>query len=428
MALPWCGAAPLRALAISPFSFGRSLRHRSQEPVALRNSRAFSGEIQSIAGLLRCLPSRSSLSVNRVIQQSRFRILLLFWMLGCLGVALASLLASYRLVDSEAWRCAFHAQGWAIEFGRILILILFSAYLLGDVFRREAMMLLFGRPAGSRFVAVVRRFTLVLFVAEAIALLCYALFWAPELLREGWPVEKPDWNTYGLPYLAYLPYSVVLYLFTFLPVLVVGLFGSLRDLDQLQRQYRRLKQRLEALLVKAINLRVSQVQGQSRSDGAEAALLAHQEAISNEALYQFGSFCINFLDIYGRYAAVILFWSISIVYEVQIGYQTTLERSRTIGWSGFLVSLGVLLVVSLGYLHYERAYARTSDLLTETARVHPGSGGMDVLEFEQKYSLFHFISRRFLNRHLGVVIALVICLSLPPVSLLLNRIKEVWPG
>jgi hypothetical protein len=209
------------------------------------------------------------------------------------------------------------------------------------------------------------------------------------------------------------------------------LFGSLRDLLSLYRKHRNLTDRLHALLLAAIRLRL----GENSAPGAgaetsddQSLLLARHDAINNETFYQFGAFCIDLLYIYGRYAAVILFWSVSIVYEYQIGYQTTLERSRTIGLSAFLVSSGVLVVVSLGYLYYERAYAKTSEVLIENARNSPESQPLQVLDFEERYSIFNFIAKRFLNRHVGIVVALIICLSLPPVSRLIEEIQRVWPG
>ncbi len=373
-----------------------------------------------------------------MLDQSSCRQLLFRWALVSAAVALASLLASYVLVDSAPWRQAFPANGWLIEFGRILILVFFSVYLLGDVFSRELRMLLSVRPSGSRSIAITRSIALILAVGEIIVLLFYTFFIGPAWLQQAQPVDGAGWRAYVLPYLAYLPYSVVLYLVVFLPVLVVGLFGSLRDLIQLHRKYRNLKRRLTALLAGAIRLRLDRIspsgggqdvplkEGQPVTD--QKLLWARHDIINNETLYQFGAFCIDLLYIYGRYAAVILFWSVSIVYEFQIGYRTTLERSRAIGLSAFLVSLGVLLVISVGYLYYERAYAKTAEVLIENARNSAQSQPLQVLEFEQQYSIFNFISKRFLNRHLGIVVALIICLSLPPVSRLIEEIHRVWPG
>lgn len=363
-----------------------------------------------------------------MIRPARFRYFIVLCALAALVVALASLLISYHLVDSVPWQRAFPENGWLIEFGRVLILILFNIYLLGDVFNREARILLSGRQAGSRSVAFTRRLALFLAVAESIALLLYSLFVGPRWLLEAQPLEGAGWRDTVLPYLAYLPYALVLYLVAFLPVLIVGLFGSLRDLATLHRKHRNLRRRLSWQLISVVNLHVDQPLTALSTDEEKDELLAHHDMINNEALYQFGAFCIDFLGIYGRYAAVILFWSISIVYEYQLGYQTTLERSRAIGLTGFLLALGVLIVISLGYLYYERAYARTSEVLIENARLHPRSEPLGLLEFEEKYSIFNLITKRFASRHLGVVVALIICLSLPPISRLLERIDHVWPG
>ena len=374
---------------------------------------------------------------SEVLDQSRCRHQLIRWALASVVVALASLLASYFLVGSVPWRQAFPENGWLIEFGRILILILFSVYLLGDVFSRELRMLVSRRPSGSRSVAITRALALSLAIAEIIVLVLYTFLIGPGWLEEAQSVDGAGWRDYVLPYLAYLPYAIVLYLIVFLPILVVGLFGSLRDLIHLHRKYRNLKRRLIALLVGAIRLRVDRVapsaggtdpSREQSQPGADPSLAVRHDAINNETFYQFGAFCIDLLNIYGRYAAVILFWSVSIVYEFQIGYRTTLERSRAIGLSAFLVSLGVLIVISLGYLYYERAYAKTCEVLIENARNCPQSEPLEVLEFEEKYSIFNFISKRFLNRHLGIVVALIICLSLPPVSRLIEEIHRVWPG
>jgi hypothetical protein len=366
-----------------------------------------------------------------VLHQSRTHYYLFLWAFGSLGVAFASLLTSYLLVDSEPWSRAFPVNGWLIEFGRLLILVLFSVYLLGDVFSRELRMLVAGHPSCSRSIAITRLVAFILAIAEVVILFLYTFFVGPAWLAEVHSVDGAGWRDYLLPYLAYLPYSIVLYLVVFLPVLVVGLFGSLRDLLSLYRKHRNLTDRLHALLLAAIRLRL----GENSAPGAgaetsddQSLLLARHDAINNETFYQFGAFCIDLLYIYGRYAAVILFWSVSIVYEYQIGYQTTLERSRTIGLSAFLVSSGVLVVVSLGYLYYERAYAKTSEVLIENARNSPESQPLQVLDFEERYSIFNFIAKRFLNRHVGIVVALIICLSLPPVSRLIEEIQRVWPG
>ena len=188
-----------------------------------------------------------------------------------LAVSAASLVCSYLVFTSQAWKVDFgwmlrelpkpgedfHEPfnlGWLIELVRSLIDVIAAVVLLGIVLRTEAAEF-FGlkRVIGWRWewLVLCRIIALALLVFAVVFLIKHHVYDGPNDLanpkRSKWAAQNTPWNQdyqrapklstdprffnfYVLPYLCYLPYTFIIFAVIGIPLATVSLYAAGIDL------------------------------------------------------------------------------------------------------------------------------------------------------------------------------------------------------
>jgi hypothetical protein len=250
--------------------------------------------------------------------------------------------------SSEPWRARYGAHGLAIEAVRLALLLALAGVVVWAAYRPELLLLVRGgetpRDAASR-----RRWLLALggSAATLLIILIYTHTGAGPRELEAWFAahgsaadldDASDRRLYGRPYLAYLPYSLALWIATALPLVALGMLAGARDFSAAE----------------ADRLRFRTVFDEAPRDDDGLIRSEAQERVAR-ALSRYAWSVTEIIRRFSYLATVAL---IVAAYEVRFGASTLSDQAKA--W--VMIAYGVLLLTAvlivLAIIAYEASFSR----------------------------------------------------------------------
>jgi uncharacterized caspase-like protein len=175
-------------------------------------------------------------------------------------ISAISVVASYNLVKSEAWNNRFNETkiGPIIDFCRVCVLLATALVIEGIIFSEEAVLYI-----NSKAFVIQRRLTFVIGFLVLLVVLAQHLYIGPNELCETYNLGKDKY--FGeclLPYMAFLPYSIISYIGIGVPLGSLYIHVILEDCREL-RNKRQIHNDFIKLLMKNPNLTQEQIERHS---------------------------------------------------------------------------------------------------------------------------------------------------------------------
>lgn len=308
-------------------------------------------------------------------------------------VSNSTMVVAYLLPTSMVWRSTFGEFGWVLELIRGSLVALGTAAVLIQVFPYETNRFFRVQRQKPTFLRWIRAGAIVLAALATVIAFYHHLYIGPrylanpasfasnlpdlhELTQTTIPLRSPEYfQEYCLPYLWYLPYSLVNFVCLGIPAVAVGLYASIKNLVIVHN---------------------------AKKDLITSFRNARKEQDSKEVQRQFELFCINFIDIIGKYSALFLIMTVMIVFEYRIGYITQSTIGRIWTWIGYTFASSALLAIFIGFSHYADAFQHCSRQLVRIEG--------EVADFESKHSVPRILNR-ILIRHLSLYLTLALLLA-----------------
>lgn len=333
--------------------------------------------------------------MNKSKLESRFKKIILIYVLICWVVSSSSVIAAYTMSYSSEWREAFGQFGWVIELIRGGLVALGSAAILMQVFPGEGYQFFRFHGRKSQTLTLIRLVAISFVVLGTTYMAWHHFHLGPYYLSNPLvSIEEPiDLNglvnpgisshesryfqIYKIPYLLYFPYSFVNFICLGVPAISVSLYASIKNLSSVSRSKK-------SLLIEFKNIDTSSNQN------------------TKEVCRQFELFCINFIDIIGKYSVLFLIMAVMVIFEYRLGYSTQSLLGKVWTWIGYTLASSALLAIFIGFSQYADAFNKCSRTLINM------KGEID--EFESSHSVPRILNR-ILIRHLSLYIALAILLA-----------------
>jgi ABC-type multidrug transport system fused ATPase/permease subunit len=373
-------------------------------------------------------------------------------------VAFLSLAFSYIWFSSEIWKAVYTPYGWLTELYRLWILIGVSIYLLIGPFQYEFIEIISFKTKKYKPLPLCRNIALALATIGLIVLLGYHFDIGPKDFETGpkylvnicsetseqlkelkldpqsisetcepitnqiiKPGDRKYWESFYRPYIFYLPYSIINFIVILIPLFVIVFYSSIKYFKKLNSLTNDLDEgiRLHHTFMKE-NFPERHVGSYSQK------LLNKCKVISRRINIDFEEFCLNFLTIIGRYAAIFVSASILLFFEYYFGQYTLAQPARKWAYLAYFLFFILVVLIVCGYLYYEKAYKKNVDILHETTQ-YLGAADREILfeKFENDYTVLKFGERVF-RRHVGLWIAIALLIPVITINPVVSEIVEFW--
>ena len=294
-----------------------------------------------------------------------------------LGISFISLWSAYHWVTSPLWQMAFRQRNIEefIELTRTLIYILGSFYLIGMVWKKEAYELMQSQTQ------IVRRWrftflgvgTIVFFLS-----VYYHCYLGPVILNSEYgDGAKTFWQQSFIPYLVYLPYTLVNYNIIALTWVAVSSYGSFKDLSRSFLRTQHLQNKLSELAVDSV-----------QKDFQRIEFTVDRE---------FTKFSTNFISTISRYTIFLLSICVITSFETFWGLETLADTAQDFMLVVYACSVLALIMVLWVFYHYHIAFRKVSIFLFNQHCDHSS--------FELRHN-FQRLFGRILNSHFNLYIFL----------------------
>jgi len=332
--------------------------------------------------------------------------------LTLIGISIVSLWGSYYKYSSAAWQKVYPQWYSVIEFCRTVLIILELLFLIRPYFSQEIKEF-FGltrlKKENKKILFLVRFIMIFISTVASSYVLLHNLSVGPEelanhvkcLSKENLisakqvPPLAEGYQAYYLPYRWYLFYSCVNYIILIFPAISMITYSVVKDL-RILIEYRKIFVEKIRILSEVIDSNISDFLGEKFIKIVEK---------------NFNSFRENFIKTIKRYTIVFLVVAFMFSYDFLIGH-LTLSVKATIG---IIIALGVmfvaLIMILLGYLHYEDAYQEANNLISNI------SLPMNAQDFQRQNNSRSFflqrLSRQFLSLSIGaflIIFSLIVFL------------------
>ncbi|MFG0252518.1 MAG: hypothetical protein ACF8NJ_06555 [Phycisphaerales bacterium JB038] len=330
--------------------------------------------------------------------------------IGLLIIDTVALYFSYGPASSEPWLVEFGSMlaeppeskiapesiGGVYEFLRAALALMAATFTLGSVFRDEFLVLLGLRPAADprrrlRFQIA----SVILAILLCVAVVYYHLVHAPASLQDGpnrwthWrdlePVSTASSADYSRPYRWYMPYSIVGYIFIWLPVCVVAVFAAARDVEQIEKM---------------------------RVASKESPPSDHD--ICHELVSRFDRFAHQYAGILKRYSWLFLFIAAAITFEQAFAWTTLAGGMVILAYASYLaLGLGIIVVL-LTLRWYEEEVSRSTLALLEAK--------CSADQFREQYGATRFLLRAMRGSIALIIGVALIAMFFGPAAKLLNAL------
>jgi ABC-type multidrug transport system fused ATPase/permease subunit len=218
-----------------------------------------------------------------------------------------------------------------------------------------------------------------------------------------------------------LPYSIINFIVILIPLFVIVFYSSIKYFKKLNSLTNDLDEgiRLHHTFMKE-NFPERHVGSYSQK------LLNKCKVISRRINIDFEEFCLNFLTIIGRYAAIFVSASILLFFEYYFGQYTLAQPARKWAYLAYFLFFILVVLIVCGYLYYEKAYKKNVDILHETTQ-YLGAADREILfeKFENDYTVLKFGERVF-RRHVGLWIAIALLIPVITINPVVSEIVEFW--
>lgn len=299
-------------------------------------------------------------------------------------VSFLSLWSSYYWFSSEPWIQAFSqlGSGEIIELMRTVLLIIGTLYFIGIVWKNETFELLKGNGELTRKWR--KAFTIIgIFVFTSS--LFYHLFIGPQALQERYPGYAEEFKTYYLPYILYLPYTLINYNFLALLWVAVSSYGAVKDLTKNLTK-------TNSFIEKLVYI----------EELYKGKLSVDNSLIEEIVQKEFTKFSTNLITLISRYT--ILFISIGFIalFEIHWGMSTLSEKAKNLMMITYVFNIMAIIIILWVFYHYHVAFRKASICLYNL--------NCNDIEFENKNS-FPALLKRILNSHFNLYFLLGIAVS-----------------
>jgi hypothetical protein len=285
--------------------------------------------------------------------------------------------------------------GFLYELIRILLLVIVGTSLITTIFYNEILTLFSAKPKSSvsmLYLVICRYLGLFMVVLVFVMLWHHHLVVGPESLMTIWndhlthgiikpiTIRSTDYLLYHLPYILYLPYSIIVFIGCGVPLLMLGVYALYSDI---------------------YNISLSRKEFQQTVVGETA----HSANDIKAALNRFGN---KLLDSLSRYQWYALAMTVLVTYEYDFGRYTFTAPGWMYARMGYAISSVMLLSIVISVLIYESAFRRAVSSVddSEAANDH---------QFEKEYCVAEFIKRYF-RRNVWAFLALVLLVQFSPLA------------
>lgn len=303
---------------------------------------------------------------------------LAYILLVCLIIFLISFLSiwsSYYWFTSEPWLQTFDWKGYGanIELIRSALFVVGTFYFIGLVWRKEAVELVRGTQA------IVKRWRRT-FVSIGIVVfglsLYYHLWLGPVTLSSEYRVTNQVFITCFIPYLLFLPYTLVNYNLLALSWVAVSSYGAVKDLNKNLIRTHQFGEKLIYL----------EEMYESRPHQNNDFIIATVEK-------EFAKFSTNLITLISRYTVLLLALCISVIFETLWGANTLADNAKNFMILTYSLSTLALVFIFWVFYHYHIALRKASIFLF--------NHNFNYSDFEVENS-FKSLIKRILSSHLNL--------------------------
>lgn len=314
-----------------------------------------------------------------------------------LAISGLSLLGAYRWFSSPLWLAAFQQEipGELTELARTLIYILGSFYFIGVVWRKETYELLQSQQMIAKRWR--RTFTVVGGIIFFLSLY-YHLYLAPVTLQADYGASSEIFfRQCFLPYVVYLPYTLVNYNVIALAWVAVSSYGAFKDLNKSLLRTHRFSEKLSSLaeITDVRSLPASYHNSPYQNSPYEYSQQNNHATLEHFVDREFNRFSTNFISLVSRYTVLLLAICVITSFETFWGLETFSDRAKDFMMVVYGCSLPAFVMILWVFYHYHIAFRKASICLFNRHCNHE--------HFEARYSfakLFGRILRTHFNLYL----------------------------
>jgi AAA-like domain len=320
------------------------------------------------------------------------------------AIDLLSLYTCYYIFSSEPWNAAFNltGKGMYIDLFRSGFLIGAVVYTYKYLFYKETQrILILDRLWWIRTCMGILIFLVTIFV------LVYNLYLGPIDLANRQPLTgDTSWfRAYLIPYLCYLPYAVINYVWIGIPVTLITTYSSVTSVSNNIKIINIFKESIEKVdcyvdYVRSENLRIEE-----------------KDNIVTQMMNYFEKLSVAFAEDFTRYSIILFSVLLLMIFEVTIGKNTITNTSLMIAmfdYSSCLIS--IILIFFCGASEYHKIFTQACNLLIKIGDLE---GNLNV--FTMTHSLpkliargiFKIRDRQYIYHYLAAIIfALILMLRI----------------
>lgn len=257
------------------------------------------------------------------------------------GISLGS---SYHLSGSEPWIKDFGEYGSLIEFVRSAFLLINHFYLVGIVWRKEALEVLRSKSKSVKKY----RFTAICLSSFIFSFLLYHLIFLLPQQISGYEYSNEKFRDYYLPIILYFPCSFVLYFCVAVPFFFVSVYAAFQAYNQSLKRTIKLNYRLKEI---EENFNILQ------DKTSEVVKTINR----NYTKYTWG-----FINDIAPYITLLIIIEIIRNFEFRYGLETMSYSGQKWTILAYLVSLSsCLIIIVWNFSLYQQALTKTSYCLSK---------------------------------------------------------------
>ncbi len=257
------------------------------------------------------------------------------------GISLGS---AYHLSGSEAWIRDFGEYGSLIEFIRSAFLLISHFYLVGIVWRKEAIEILRSQAKSAK----IYRFAAISLSIFIFTFLLYHLIFSLPYQISGYENSNQKFRDYHLPIILYFPCSFILYFFVAVPFCFVSVYAAFQAYNQSLKRTIKLNYRLKEI---ENNFNILQ----------EKTYCIINIINRNYTRYTWG-----FINDIAPYVSILIIIEIVRNFEFRYGLETMSTSGQKWTILTYLVSLSSCLVIIVwNFSLYQQALTKTSYCLSK---------------------------------------------------------------
>lgn len=290
-------------------------------------------------------------------------------------IDILSLFSAYWWFSSPAWTESFDTtrQGANIELIRACILIAFTAYSIKDLFKEETK-----RVLTKDNLWWLRSMIVIIGFLLTVSIVYYHLYMGPmDLAKSAAKDSSTSWSfssfwrgNYFVPYLSYLPYSLINFVILGVPLISITLYGSIYNIF--------IHNKGNKIVDKYLTETAKYIEDYSPISNKD------QKNIQEDIRDGFARLFQQNLNYFTRYSLLFLGILFIFVCEARLGVSTLSEKAVVLTFFDYIFALvAILLILYHGLNNYRHLFKKTYNLLK-------GVDG-NYQDFARQYNVVSFI-------------------------------------